>query len=83
VPHARGIGEHIVADASGLTEQPGVWVAGNVTDLAAQVVTAAAGGAVVAAAVNADLVAEDTQRAVVTYRDRTASAPEPVAGRAS
>ena len=31
--HPLGIGEYIAADATGLTEVPGVWVAGNVTDL--------------------------------------------------
>jgi thioredoxin reductase len=63
-PHPFGNGEFIAADASGLTAVAGVWVAGNVTDLAAQVVTAAAAGASAAAAINADLVAEDTRRAV-------------------
>jgi thioredoxin reductase len=66
--HPLGIGEFIAADASGLTEVAGVWVAGNVTDLLGQVVTAAAGGAVAAGAINMDLVAEDTQRAVDVYR---------------
>jgi hypothetical protein len=45
-----------------------VWVAGNVTDLAAQVGAAAAGGAAAAAQINADLVAEDTHRAVALVR---------------
>ena len=43
---------------------PGVWVAGNATDLSAQVSAASADGARVAAQINADLVAEDTDRAV-------------------
>jgi hypothetical protein len=47
---------------------PGVWVAGNVTDLAAQVGTAAAEGATAAAHINADLVAEETRQAVAAYR---------------
>ena len=38
-----------------------MWVAGNVTDVMAQVVSAAAGGVAAAAAINADLIAEDTQ----------------------
>ena len=37
VPHPSGIGEHITADPSGQTEVPGVWAAGNVTDMTAQV----------------------------------------------
>jgi thioredoxin reductase len=67
--HASGAGESIVAiDASGRTEVPGVWVAGNVTDLTATVVVAAAGGATAGAAINADLAAEDTQQAVAALR---------------
>jgi thioredoxin reductase len=72
--HPRGLGEFIAADPTGLTEVPGVWVAGNVTDLMAQVVTAAAGGVSAAAAINADLIAEDTQLAVAAHRQPAASA---------
>ncbi|MGE3910766.1 MAG: methyltransferase domain-containing protein, partial [Chloroflexota bacterium] len=67
-PHPAGIGEAISAGPAGLTSVPGVWVAGNVTDLQAQVVGAAAGGVMAAAAINADLVQEDTARAVRGYR---------------
>ncbi len=67
-PSPHPAGEYIAADASGLTAVPGVWVAGNVTDLKAQVVTAAAGGATAAAAINFDLVEEETRRAVESYR---------------
>jgi thioredoxin reductase len=66
--HPSGLGDHIPADPTGRTEAPGVWVAGNVTDLAAQVGAAAAAGAVAAAQINADLVAEDTRRAVEVAR---------------
>ncbi len=59
--HPMGVGESIAADPTGRTEVPGVWVAGNVTDVMAQVVSAAAGGVAAAAAINADLIAEDTQ----------------------
>jgi len=76
VQHPLGIGEYIPSDDSGRTEVPGVWVAGNVTDLKAQVVTAASGGVTAAAAINADLIAEDTRRAVIAYRERLATAPE-------
>jgi thioredoxin reductase len=68
-PHPSGAGEHIPADAAGQTSVPGVWVAGNVTDLAAQVGGAAAAGALAGARINADLVAEETRRAVAGYRD--------------
>ncbi|MFI7434320.1 FAD-dependent oxidoreductase [Micromonospora haikouensis] len=58
------VGSFIAADETGRTSVPGVWVAGNATDLAAQVGAAAADGARAAAHLNADLVAEDTDRAV-------------------
>lgn len=68
--HPMGIGESIAADPTGRTEVPGVWVAGNVTDVTAQVVGSAAGGVTAAAAINADLVAEDTRLTVrVSSRD--------------
>lgn len=68
--HPMGIGESIAADPTGLTEVPGVWVAGNVTDVMAQVVSSAAGGVAAAAAINADLIAEDTRLTVrVLSRD--------------
>ncbi|HEU5470092.1 MAG TPA: NAD(P)/FAD-dependent oxidoreductase [Actinophytocola sp.] len=83
--HPSGMGEHIPADATGRTGVPGVWVAGNVTDLSAQVGTAAAAGATAAAQINADLVAEEAQQAVAAARGRfpagSESRPaEPAAG---
>src|SRR5919112_3784751 len=68
--HPLGVGEHVEADATGLTAVPGVWVAGNVADLMAQVVGAAEAGVRAGAAINADLIAEDTERAVTAYRAR-------------
>ncbi|WNV77212.1 NAD(P)/FAD-dependent oxidoreductase [Geodermatophilus sp. DSM 44513] len=73
VAHPSGLGEHLPADATGRTTVPGVWVAGNVTDLAAQVGAAAAAGAFAAAQVNLDLVLEDTRRAVAAARTPLAS----------
>ena len=55
-------------DASGLTSVPGVWVAGNVANPRAQVITAAGEGSAAAIAINADLVEEDVRLAV--ERDR-------------
>ncbi len=74
VPHPLGIevGEHFQADAMGLTAVPGVWVAGNVADLTAVVVGVADAGVRAGAAINADLIAEDSRRAVVAHRERTA-----------
>jgi thioredoxin reductase len=68
--HPLGVGEHVEADATGLTTVPGVWVAGNVADLMAQVVGAAEAGVRAGAAINADLIAEDTEHAVTAYRAR-------------
>ncbi|WP_203217798.1 NAD(P)/FAD-dependent oxidoreductase [Nocardia terpenica] len=68
VEHPSGAGEHVPADPMGRTEVPGIWVAGNVTDLSAQVGGAAAAGAVAGAQINFDLVAEDTRRAVTADR---------------
>ncbi|MFI6042911.1 NAD(P)/FAD-dependent oxidoreductase [Nocardia sp. NPDC051321] len=67
--HMSGMGEHIPADATGRTEVPGVWAAGNVTDLSAQVGGAAAAGAFAAAHINADLITEETRLAVAAYRN--------------
>ncbi|WP_051733076.1 methyltransferase domain-containing protein [Kitasatospora phosalacinea] len=51
-------------DPVGATGVPGVWAAGNLTDPAGQVAIAAADGLRAAAAINADLVAEETRLAV-------------------
>jgi thioredoxin reductase/SAM-dependent methyltransferase len=63
-------GSAVPADAAGATAVPGVWVAGNVTDLRAQVISSAAAGLNAAAALNADLIAEDTRNAVAAVRHR-------------
>lgn len=68
VEHSSGAGEHVPADPAGRTDVPGVWVAGNVTDLSAQVGAAAAAGALAGAQINADLVMEETDRAVEARR---------------
>jgi thioredoxin reductase len=69
VGHPSGAGEHVVADATGRTEVPGVWAAGNVTDLMAQVGASAAAGAMAGAQINMDLVNEETDAAVAARRD--------------
>ncbi len=74
----QAIGASVPADPSGATAVPGVWVAGNVTDLMAQVIGAAAAGLMVGAAVNADLIAEDIKRAVAAYRTPSPAAAESV-----
>ncbi|HXB50403.1 MAG TPA: NAD(P)/FAD-dependent oxidoreductase [Streptosporangiaceae bacterium] len=62
------IGTQIQADPSGATSVPGVWVAGNLANLQAQVITSAAAGLTAGAAINADLAAEDAGRAVGAAR---------------
>ena len=59
-----GIGTRVDADPTGRTNVPGVWVAGNVADLSAQVVVAAAAGMSAGAQINADLVAADVALAL-------------------
>ncbi|MDQ7903949.1 NAD(P)/FAD-dependent oxidoreductase [Phytohabitans sp. ZYX-F-186] len=70
VEHPTGFGAaYPAADPTGRTDVPGVWVAGNATDLMAQVVSAAAQGLMAGAAINHDLVGEDADRAVSALRD--------------
>ncbi|MFI0740394.1 NAD(P)/FAD-dependent oxidoreductase [Streptomyces sp. NPDC021100] len=66
--HPTAIGDQVRADAAGLTAVPGVWVAGNVADVTDGVVGAAAAGVRAAAAINADLVAADTDAALARRR---------------
>lgn len=63
LPH--GMGRHFVTGTAGTTDVPGVWVAGNATDLSAQVGASAAAGALAGAHLNADLVTADTTAALV------------------
>lgn len=58
------IGRAVPADAMGATAVPGVLVAGNVAALFAGVINGASAGLVTAAAINADLVADDVRCAV-------------------
>lgn len=69
VEHPLGMGEYIPTDSFGTTDVPGVWVAGNATDLSAQVGSAAAAGAMAGAQINADLIAEEARRAVEAQRE--------------
>lgn len=55
------------------TDVPGVWVAGNVTDMSAQVGAAAAAGALAGAHINADLVAEEARVAMANRTVKAAS----------
>ncbi|WP_028644045.1 NAD(P)/FAD-dependent oxidoreductase [Nocardioides sp. URHA0020] len=65
-------GYAVPSDPGGATTVPGVWLAGNVTDLRAQVISAAAGGLNAGAMINMDLIEEETAAAVATYRRKSA-----------
>ncbi len=62
------VATHVAADPTGATAVPGVWVAGNVANPMTQVVASAAAGMTAGAALNADLVAEDTRAALAAHR---------------
>jgi thioredoxin reductase len=62
------VGSYVPAGPAGDTAVPGVWAAGNVADLKAQVISSAAAGLNAAAAINADLVEEDARVAVAARR---------------
>jgi thioredoxin reductase len=69
-----GMGRHFVTGIAGTTGVPGVWVAGNATDLTAQVGGSAAAGALAGAHMNADLAIADTETALADARGVTADA---------
>lgn len=59
------LGDHLLGTflpvTRGATAVPGIYAAGNVTDIKAQVITSAAAGTEVAAVINADLAVADAQ----------------------
>jgi thioredoxin reductase len=57
-------GSHVVSNPQGATSVAGVYAAGNITSLTETVIGAASAGLKAAAAVNLDLITEDTQRAI-------------------
>ncbi|MBD5785861.1 NAD(P)/FAD-dependent oxidoreductase [Cellulosimicrobium terreum] len=61
--HPMG-GRFVPADPRGATALPGVWAAGNTSDLSAMVGASAAAGVMAGATINAELVAQDAARAV-------------------
>lgn len=63
VPHPSGLGEIVERDATGATEVPGVYAAGNVTDPSHQVLHAAADGSRTGAMISFSLAAEDVDAA--------------------
>jgi thioredoxin reductase len=71
-PASHPAGAFIESDAFGKTAVPGVWAAGNASDISAQVSGAAAEGARAAQHINADLVREDLDRALAARAERDA-----------
>jgi thioredoxin reductase/2-polyprenyl-3-methyl-5-hydroxy-6-metoxy-1,4-benzoquinol methylase len=71
--HGHVMGSRIAGDEQGATSVPGVWVAGNVTNLSATVAVAVAGGQSAAAAINLDLIAEDIRVSIGEYRERVST----------
>ncbi|OKK03009.1 NAD(P)/FAD-dependent oxidoreductase [Streptomyces sp. CB02400] len=68
------MGRRFASGMAGTTEVPGVWVAGNATDLAAQVGASAAAGSLAGSHINAPLAAADTDAAFAA-----AQGPNPTA----
>jgi thioredoxin reductase len=61
----------VLTGANGQTSVPGAWVAGNVANPRAQLITAAGEGSAAAIAINADLVDEDVRTALADVSSRT------------
>ena len=57
----------VTTGPNGLTSVPGVWVAGNIANPRAQVITAAGEGSAAAIAINGDLVDEDVRAAMHAF----------------
>jgi thioredoxin reductase len=74
--HPGGMGAVITTDPGGRTDIPGVFAAGNTSDLGAMILAAAGSGLVTGAMINADLVAEDVAHAVAIRRDPFTAAAE-------
>jgi thioredoxin reductase len=62
----HAVGTYIESDPTGATVVPGVWVAGNLANIQAQVITSAAAGLTAGAAINLDLVLSEAGRAAGT-----------------
>jgi thioredoxin reductase len=75
VPHPMGVGDYLETDADGATAVPGVWAAGNVTDMRAQVLASAAAGAWTAVVINSHLMAAELAADIASYRESLSVAP--------
>ncbi|SEE09045.1 Thioredoxin reductase [Streptomyces sp. 3213] len=65
------MGRGFASGPSGTTEVPGVWVAGNATDPAAQVGASAAAGALAGANINSSLATADTDAALQKIAEKS------------
>ncbi|MFE7972735.1 NAD(P)/FAD-dependent oxidoreductase [Streptomyces shenzhenensis] len=65
------MGRRFASGMAGITEVPGVWVAGNATDLTAQVGASAAAGALAGSHINAQLAVADTDAALAAAGGNT------------
>ncbi|WP_411076116.1 NAD(P)/FAD-dependent oxidoreductase [Streptomyces sp. cmx-4-7] len=65
------MGRRFASAMAGTTETPGVWVAGNATDLTAQIGASAAAGALAGAHINALLATADTDAALAAVQKTT------------
>jgi hypothetical protein len=80
--HPSGVGRCIETDAmGGATTVRGAYAAGNVSNLMAQVVTAAAEGVMAGSRINADLVEEETRWAVEGHFGAFSTASESAVSR--
>ena len=66
------LGAYAVAEPTGVTSVPGLYTAGNVSTIQAQVSTSAAGGLMTGALLNAHLIEEETTHAVAQRRETEA-----------
>jgi len=73
VEHPMGVGTYVPSDPGGVTEAPGVYVAGNVSDVMGGLPAAQAAGVTAAASINADLVNADADEAVARRRSAAAT----------
>jgi thioredoxin reductase/SAM-dependent methyltransferase len=62
------VGTYVPVDPTGKTSVPGVWAAGNITSPTEQVIGSAAAGVKAGAAINADLIEEETRALVAARR---------------
>ncbi|MFJ6167879.1 NAD(P)/FAD-dependent oxidoreductase [Micromonospora orduensis] len=65
------MGRRFASGMAGTTEVPGVWVAGNATDLSAQVGASAAAGALAGSHINALLATADTDAALTAAQGQS------------